>query len=188
MQIAKKVLKFSTRDESDWRLVPLGDDHLGHPNFDLDLHQATIDYIAETPRTIWIGMGDYCDAITAKDRRYDPNSIDPRWPTPDKQYRAIKEMFQPIADKCIGLLDGNHDLRHWKDHQHNYVDNLAYALKVPYLTINAYIRLIFQRESGKTPKRNQFNIYAHHGWTNARTMGYKINRIQDLSTDRKSVV
>jgi len=181
MQVTRKVLKFSSREEADWRLIPLGDDHLGHANFDHDLHQKTIDYIADTPRTLWIGMGDYCDAITAKDHRYDPHAVDPRWPTPDKQYRAITEMFKPIADKCIGLLDGNHDLRHWKDHNHNYVDGLAYDLKVPYLTITAYTRLVFQRESGKQPKHNQFNIYAHHGWTSSRTAGGRVLRIQDLA-------
>jgi len=181
MQVVKKILKFSSRDEATWRLVPFGDNHLGHANFDQDLHQATIDYIADTPRTVWIGMGDYCDAITAKDRRYDPHAIDERWPTPDRQYRAITEMLEPIAHKGIGLLDGNHDLQHCIEHQHNYMDNLAYALGVPYLTINAYVRLVFQRRSGKRPKNNQFNLYAHHGWTSSRTSGGRVNRIQDLA-------
>ena len=181
MQIIKCTFTFNSKSENEWQLVPIGDIHLGHKNVDLDLLKKIIKYVEETDRCYWIGMGDYCDAITAKDRRYDLNSIDPRFPTPDKQYRAIREMFEPIKDKCIGLLDGNHDYLHWREHNHNYVDDLAYDLGVAYLTMDAYVRLVFVRKSGKKPKQNRLDIYAHHGWTGARTLGGRINRITDLA-------
>ena len=181
MQVVKRIIKFESREEKTWLLIPIGDIHLGHIGCDKDLLFKTLEFIEETPNALWIGMGDYCDAITCKDRRHNLHEIDPDYPTPDVQYRAIEELFRPIASKCIGLLDGNHDYAHWLKHNHNYIDALAYNLKVPYLTLDAYVRLVFTRISGKRPKRNAFNIYTHHGWTNSRTMGYKVNRIQDLA-------
>jgi len=185
MRVIEKILEFKSRRNSIWQLVPLGDIHLGHPNCDLDSVQKTIDYIKKTKNCIWLGMGDYADAIQPKDWRFDFHAIDFDFPTPDLQYREITRLFKPIKHKCIGLLDGNHDLIHWKKHAHNYVDGLAYDLKVPYLSINAYIRLIFRRKKGnlegKKTSGSVFNIYAHHGWTGARTPGGKVNRIEDLS-------
>lgn len=183
MQVIKRIIEFQSREEKTWYLVPLGDIHLGHANCDKDLFQKTIEFIKETPNCLFVGMGDYADAITAKDKRYDPHAIDPEYPTPDLQYRAIEEFLRPIADKCIGLLDGNHDYYHWLKHNHNYVDSLAYNLKVPYLTMDAYIRLVFRRRPNPSGKADSctFNIYAHHGWTNARTAGYKVLRIHDLA-------
>jgi len=182
MQIIRHVIEFSSREDDTWILVPLGDIHLGHRNVEFTILEKVLEFIKETPNCLWLGMGDYADAITVKDRRFDLNAVDPDYPTPDKQYRKIRELFEPIKDKCLGLLDGNHDYLHWREHNHNYVDSLAYDLGVPYLTMDAYIRLSFVRNSGKHKKSNQFNIYAHHGWTGARTIGGKINRIEDLAT------
>ncbi len=181
MQTHRFVIGFESHGDAEAELIPFGDIHFGHANCDLDLMQKTRDYIQSDPRRLWLGMGDYCDAITAKDKRFDPHSVDQNYPTPDVQYRAIKDLFYPIRGQCLGLLDGNHDYSHWLFHNHNYVDQLAYELDVKYLTIDAYIRLVFQRNSGKQPKQNQFNIYAHHGYTSARTSGAKVNRIQDLA-------
>jgi len=182
MQVLKKVFEYSSGDDGTLKLVALGDIHLGHRNVDLRVLNKVINFIKNEDNCLWLGMGDYADAITVKDRRFDLNSIDPNYPTPDKQYRRIRELFEPIKEKCLGLLDGNHDYLHWKLHNHNYVDSLAYDLGVPYLTIDAYIRLVFKRNSGKRAKQKQFDFYAHHGWTTARTMGGRINRITDLAS------
>jgi len=182
MRIIKKVIEYSSRKEGVFKLVPFGDLHFGHPNCDVDLIERTRNYILETENCFWIGMGDYCDAISPKDKRFNFHSVNLKYATPDVQYRWVRSLFDPIKDKCIGLLDGNHDLLHWKAHAHNYVDSLAYDLGVPYLTIDAYIRLVFKRKTEDSSRSNSFNIYAHHGWTASRTSGGKVNRIEDLAS------
>lgn len=179
MRVVKYVFNFKCGDV--FNIVPLGDVHLGHRNADLDLFEEVLKIIKNTENCFWLGMGDYCDSITLKDDRYNMDSVDMRFITPDKQFRKIKEYFEPIKSKCLGLLDGNHEITYWEKYNHNYVDMLAYDLGITYLTIDAYIRLVFSRNEGKKPKRYQFNIYAHHGYTSARTKGAKVNRIQDLS-------
>jgi hypothetical protein len=125
---------------------------------------------------VWIGGGDYGDAIIPNDPRFDYNSIDMQYKTPQDQYGFLQDLFHPIADKCLGLLDGNHDVIHWKKHCHNYVMEMAKDLGTPYLTIDAYIRFYFEKYNVN------FDVYAHHGWTGSRTKGGVIARIYDLNT------
>jgi len=168
-----KILKYEIEGENIL-LLGFGDIHWGHLNCDKLMVHTIIKFI-EDHNCYWIGMGDYGDAIIPSDPRFDYRSIDPQYKTPQEQYDCIEELFRPIASKCLGLLDGNHDILHWKQHAHNYVKALAKNLGVPYLGTSAYIRLIFKNYEGV-----YYNIYCHHGWTGARTKGAKISRIFDL--------
>jgi len=154
-------------------VVPFGDLHFGHKNCDKRMIRNVIKYIKEND-VYWIGGGDYGDAIIPTDRRFDFRSLDEVYRTPQLQYKELKSWFAPISSKCLGLLDGNHDIIHWKKWQHNYVEELAEGLDIPYLTISAYLRFYFEKYNVN------FDVYCHHGWTGARTKGGKIKRIQDL--------
>jgi len=160
-------------NENKLVLVPLGDLHWGNKNCDKQMVKNVIKYISSND-CYWLGGGDYSEAIIPDDRRFDFRSVDEEYQTPQLQYKKIEELFKPISNKCLGLLDGNHDIVHWKTHAHNYVEELSSRLEVPYLTIDAYLRFYFEKY------RANFNLYTHHGWTGARTKGGKINRIYDL--------
>lgn len=155
------------------RLVNLADIHLGHKNCDKRMVQNVIEFI-KTHKCYWVGGGDYGDAIIPTDKRFDFRSLDEELKTPQMQYAQIEKWFKPIAHKCLGLIDGNHDIIHWKKHAHNYVEELADRIGVPYLTVSSYLRLHF------TEFNDDFNLYAHHGWTGARSSGGRINRFFDL--------
>lgn len=168
MRIQKLVVK-----KPKLTIVGFGDLHFGHRNCDKDMIRNVIDYIKRND-CYWLGGGDYGDAIIPTDRRFDFRSLDEEYKTPQLQYNRIEEMFNPIADKCLGLLDGNHDIIHWKKHAHNYVEELAERIGTEYLTISSYLRFHFEEFDAN------FDMYAHHGWTGARTKGGKIARIYDL--------
>lgn len=153
--------------------VNFADLHLGHQSCDKSMIVHVIDFIKKH-KCYWLGGGDYGNAIIPQDWRFDWRTVDDEFKTPQSQYRAVEKMFKPITSKCLGLLDGNHDIVHWKKHSHNYVEELAERLNVPYLTISAYLRIHFNKFD------TDLNIYAHHGWTGARTSGGRINRIFDL--------
>jgi len=181
MKVIKRIIEYDSRSKNSIFLVPFGDLHVGHKACDLDAIYKTRDFILEHDRTYWIGMGDYAEVITARDLRHDYQALDVERSTPDKQFRFIEELFRPIKDKCIGLLDGNHEYKYWMLNNHNYTDQLAYNLGVPYLTYCAYIRLIFKRRTSTSSKGNIFNIYAHHGSTGARSDPWKVRVIQDMA-------
>jgi len=168
MRVQKYIVK-----KPELTLVGFGDLHFGHKNCDKQMINNVVNYVKKN-KCYWLGGGDYGDAIIPTDRRFDYRSLDEQYKTPQQQYNYIEQLFTPITKKCLGLLDGNHDIIHWKKHAHNYVEELAYRLGVPYLTISSYLRFTFPKYKA------DFDVYTHHGWTGARTKGGKINRIYDL--------
>jgi len=157
-------------------LVNISDIHLGNINCDKSMLKNVIDYIQKT-NCYWLGGGDYGECITNSDPRFNYDSQDPEFKTPQDQFNAIEEMFRPISNKCLGLIDGNHDYNLWKRHNYNFVQQLSRNLGTEYLTMDAYVRLHFNEFRGE---KGNFNIYTHHGWSGARTAGARVNRVFDL--------
>jgi hypothetical protein len=177
MRVIEKIISVRSRPETVVKLIPLGDIHVGHRDLDLDRLTKTIDFIKNDPQCYVIGMGDYAEAIDFKDMRADPNTMDRDLLTPDEQYAKVEELLEPIKDKIICLLDGNHDYMFWMRHSHNFVDVMAHNLEVPYAGFSAYIRIKTERAKAN---RTQFNAYAHHGWSSSRSEGGAVNSIHDL--------
>ena len=69
--VLHRVIEYTSRGDV-YRIVPLGDIHLGNAACDEALLQKTIEYIARTDRMYWIGMGDYSEFINIHDPRWDP--------------------------------------------------------------------------------------------------------------------
>lgn len=129
---------------------------------------------------LWIGMGDYCDAITRTDKRWDQYGIAP-WVVRDNiiesQRNWVVDLFKPIASKCIGLLTGNHEEAIHRWHDNNITWNLCNDLGVPYLAYQAYVLLNFKRLDGST---REYKIHAWHGAGAAQTDGARQMRLTRL--------
>jgi len=172
--------EYESRSDNTLRIVPIGDVHRGNPWMEEERFYKTLDWVEENPCYV-ILMGDYGECINAKDPRHDYNALDERYNTPDKQYRKTAEDFERIKDKIVCVLDGNHEYNFWRRHNHNYTDWLATDLGAPYTGVSAFIRFKLKRRSAsKRPSTHILDVYAHHGWTNARTDGYKVKVIHDL--------
>jgi len=158
-------------------IVPFSDLHVGNKAADKKRIRRTADWIAEYA-DYWFGGGDYCDCIvpSPNERRFDFDSLDRELATPDEQYRWVYDVFEPIRDKCVGLLTGNHDDVIRQRHSHNHVRELCDRLGVPYLSYSAMLRWRFSRGEHRT----KLDLYAHHGKCAARTKGGKINKARTL--------
>lgn len=139
----------------------------------------TLDWIQENECFV-ILMGDYGECINAKDPRHDYNALDSDYATPDKQYRKTLEDLEPIKDKVLFMLDGNHESSFWRRHNHNYTAWVAHDLGVPYLGISGYLLFKFWRKTGKGYSRRTLEAYAHHGYAGGRTAGYQVKVIHDM--------
>jgi len=171
--------EYDSRSELPVRFVCIGDIHRGNPWMDEDKLYKTIDWVAENDCYV-ILMGDYGECINAKDPRHDYNALDGKYPTPDKQYRKTLDDLEPIKDKIMFMLEGNHESNFWKRHNHNYTAWMAHDLGVPYTGISAYLLFKFIRQTGKSKAGNIFEAYAHHGWAGGRSAGYQVKVIHDL--------
>lgn len=179
MKVIKVDYDYESREDSVVRFVGLGDIHRGNPWLQEKPFYKMLEWIEENPCYV-ILMGDYGEAINAKDPRHDYNAIDWKYATPDKQYRQTLMDLEPIKDKIVCMLDGNHDYNYWRRHNHNYVDWIATDLGVPYVGVSGYVLFRFRRKSGKARSAQTLKIYAHHGWSGGRTDAYKVKVIHDL--------
>ena len=147
----------------------LGDTHIGAVNTDLKLLQKHINEIDKFGLP-WVHLGDWVDAITPKDRRY---NVSERIEAVLDSYVKAEEMFEPIAKQCIAILSGNHG-SHWSKQEGNMIRLIAKRWDVPYL---GYCGLI----NYKTAENWTHKIWLHHGAGGGRKRGAKAIRLQEWS-------
>ncbi len=188
--IEKEIIVDQMTDE--WRLYPVGDAHVGAFNCAETHLKRYIDHIRRDERGVWVGGGDYCDCVTPKDaKRFDLTNL-PDWILMDgpitirerlldisKQERQrFLEMVEPIKDKCIGLIEGNHEhsLMQYNNNGHHYL--MCEELGVPNLTDAAMIRLNFRKKNGNGGA--SIILFIVHGAGGGRTAGAEPNHLARL--------
>ena len=185
------------KSESDvFTLFPIGDVHIGSKNCAEGHFKRYIDHIKKTPYSAWIGGGDYCECIKPSDvKRYDVRAL-PDWLFTGnacnikdalsdlalQQRNRFTEMVSPIQDKCIGLIQGNHEqsLMQYSNNAHHYV--MCNELSTVDLTDAAFIRLRFTRMAkGLKHGTTSVTIAILHGMGGGRTAGAEPNHLDKLS-------
>jgi len=165
-------VKYRSR-EAEFTIVPIGDIHLGNEACDEKRLKATVKRVADDPNCYWIGMGDYCDWINRQDKRFDEESM-PQWlwgvgDLAKAQRERLIEILNPISgDKCLGLVEGNHERTIYQHQERDVYTTVAEALGARCLGPMGFIRLSFIR--GKSDAQ-LFIILATHGWWGGRLMG-----------------
>jgi len=125
-------------------------------------------------------MGDYIEAIYPTsggitDKRWSHKFVDRRFMTPEDQVDYVAELLEPIKDKCLGLLSGNHEWRLEDRYGIDLVKILADRLGAEAYGPMAFIELWLNKS--EVPVL----IFATHGHYGGRKVGGAINRIQDLA-------
>lgn len=188
-----------------FNIIPIGDTHVGTRAFDRARFLAHVKWIKETPDTYWVGVGDYCECISPKDVRFDPEIIDPSY-TDQKRYqelwgqiysktlpvgfRALVDlptiqakdfisMVKPIADKCIGLSMGNHEWDIQIKYDKNILEYICQELKVKNLGWSSLTRLRFHKNKIHAVP---IVMYVSHGYSMGRKKGGKINVLEDKAS------
>lgn len=179
MEVIERVIEYGRSDS--FRIYPIGDSHLGVLQADEEELKKTVAKIKADPKALVIGMGDYSDCVTQTDKRWDPSIISP-WVKRDNiaesQRRRVVEIFNPIKDKFIAFLTGNHELsiRHYL--QVNIIQNIIDDLGVPYGGYQCFIILKFRRKGSK--EAHQVTIHAWHGAGSAQSEGARLMRLKRL--------
>jgi hypothetical protein len=190
LELAKRRVK-APADGHPLHLYPLGDIHLGAAACDIEDFRRTVSRIKSDPHALWLGMGDYGDLIMPSDPRWAMNSHD--WkhlgfhngrPTVSNlgiEHRdLITRELDPIADKCIGLLYGNHEHAFSRYYFIDIARFLADRFKVPMLGYTALVRLEIEIKRGAKAHHETWpvTVFAEHGATGGGTDGNAINTLQ----------
>lgn len=182
MRVIIKDIEYEGRENETQIIVPISCIHIGAKGNDRDLLDNVLKVIDSLPNAWIIGMGDYGDCINATDKRHDYATIDPNYATPNDQYNEIENIFRQRKDKVLGILDGNHEYSFWERTGHHYARTMAQNLGLEYGTFSTYFRMLLKRRHNGIAKyaSSKLDIYAHHGWSSARSDGGAVNSIYDL--------
>ena len=190
MQLARRRLE-APAGGRPIRLYPLGDIHLGAAACDLGHFRRTVRQIAEDPHAYWIGMGDYGDLIMPSDPRWSFTGHD--WKNlgfsngrpnvdnlGDEHRQMIARELDPIASKCVGILEGNHERMMSKHYFVDIARFLAHRFNAPFLGYTALLRLEIQSKRGPKDHGRVWNVtvFAEHGATGGGSDGNSLNKLQ----------
>jgi hypothetical protein len=190
MRIIRREFYNCTR-KSKFRIIPLGDIHMGARACDERALRAVIKEIRDDPFCYWIGMGDYCDFINRQDPRFSAGLAD--WIEMSDltdlakcQVEKFNRTVEPIAGKCLGLIEGNHETAIKKHSERDVFSSIVTGVKNAAgmkardklgLGYSGWLKLVFYR-SKKREKASTVLFYLHHGFVGGRLAGAKALNMQ----------
>ena len=186
MEVIERTIIY-TRPEKFY-IYPLGDVHKGIIHCDEVSFEEKVNEVKRERNAFWLGMGDYADCVTPSDfKRWEGKILAP-WMKGSEdnigpaQLDSVNEQLSPIWNKCLGLIEGNHEdsIRKW-NHYNFMTELLKKANKkheVKYGGTSCFVRLNFKRKGGET---HDFIIHARHGEGAARTSGARALAVLRLS-------
>ena len=184
----------------EFTIVPIGDIHIGAAGCDEGLLKETVKYIKSKPRAYWIGMGDYLDCINRSDPRFDPKTL-PSWVTVlhmsdlvGAQLDRFMKIIEPIADRCLCMLTGNHEdsvLKYYeRDVYHEITSRIKLMAGFPddyRLQLDYYGWLILQFYSqdhaGDGSRATRLTLNLHHGFGGGKLKGAKALQMERWSKE-----
>jgi predicted phosphodiesterase len=176
---------------SVFELVGLGDIHFGTESCDVKKLKRMVEWIRNRPNCFWVGLGDYTDNITYRDmRRFQPANISREYKIGDLQNWCEKittdvaKILRPIAGRCIGLAQGNHEFDADRNYDHDSTQSLCDKLGVKNLGWTCLTRLVFNRVGAVQKNQTRTLILlTEHSNVAGRKKGGKVNRIEDRASD-----
>lgn len=163
-------------------LHALSDLHLGDGMSDWFHIQKLLKHIEETPNAYCILGGDLMDTAIASSvgDTYGANL------SPMEQLKQCVNLFEPIKDKILCILHGNHENRIYKSDGIDITALMAdqLGLRNVYSPTTALLFIRFGQHDTKAHQHKRkiaYTIYATHGSGGGRKEGGKINRLADLA-------
>ena len=142
-------------------IYPLGDVHIGSPNFNRTAFEAWVDMVRDDDNGYVVIVGDLMDIATktSKTNIWEATMT----PADQKQYLAMK--LEPIKDKILGVVPGNHEYRMMREVGVNPLYDVCCKLNIEHLyRENACFIKVGLGSSKKNPDRlMQYGLALVHG-------------------------
>ena len=171
-----------------FRLYCITDVHLGNLGSNEGLLKELAKKIEADPFAYWIGLGDYCDFINLHDPRFDPREL-ASWLMGGEELadigraevRRFVDIMRPVADKCLGLCEGNHEskfLQHSEADVYAAIVDGLQSTDAHRLDHRGFISWRFSRQGGSTWT---LRILASHGSGGGSSKGNAANKAGKLA-------
>lgn len=159
----------------------MSDLHIGDSMCDFKSILDRIEYIKNTPNAYCILDGDLMDtAITSSiGDTYGANL------QPMEQLKQCAKIFEPIKEKILAVLPGNHENRVYKSDGIDMTEIMCSQLGIAnrYSPTTALLFIRFGRQpSNRHFRPFLYTAYVTHGSGGGRREGGKVNRLADLAS------
>lgn len=185
--IQRRILLPSSK--SILALWGLGDIHCASKGCDIPKLKKGVKTIELTPDSVWVNMGDNAETINKNDRRFDQDSLRPKYAKNINRMGQLEadelvDIFNPIKENCLGIIEGNHENIYRKAFNMDMTWELCKRLNVPHLSSMALIRLTIT--FGEGGHVSNVDILAFHGYGGGRKWGGKLQKISDMASGIKA--
>ena len=162
---------------------PMADLHIGDSECDFKLILQRIEYIKNTKNAYCVLDGDLMDTAVASSigDTYGANL------QPMEQLKQCVKIFEPIKDKILAVLPGNHENRVYKTDGIDLTELMCSQLGIheKYSPTTALLFIRFGKASNNHGRQNGkqlYTAYVTHGSGGGRREGGKVNRLADLAS------
>lgn len=164
-------------DVKEATIYPLSDVHLGAEGAEVQAFYALVNQIAKEPNSYVTLQGDLIDNGT----RNSVTNIFRATMPPSQQKREMAKALEPIRDKILCLLPGNHERRSGKDADDDPMYDIAAKLDLEdrYRKDIAFIRIALGKRTsgaGKNGKPYSYLLACVHGAGGGALPGSGVNR------------
>ena len=160
---------------------PMADLHIGDAHCDYKSVIERIEYIKNTPNAYVILDGDLMDTAIA-------SSVGDTYGatlSPMEQLKECVKLFEPIRNKILAVLAGNHENRVYRtdgiDITQLMCSQLGLQDRYSPTTALLFVRFGEGNKSTHHGRRQLYTIYVTHGAGGGRKEGGKVNRLADLA-------
>ena len=188
MQILRHHFDVPSRSTT-YTIIPIGDIHIGAAACDEDRFKRLVKRIEKDANARWVGLGDYLDLVNVKDPRFNVATL-ASWIGVQElsdlaraQRDHFLDLIEPIASKCLGLAEGNHETAIHKfterDVYSDIVNGIKERGKIPAstpLSLGYYGWIVLHFTRGVQNNVVKFNI--HHGFVGGKLAGAKSLEMQ----------
>jgi predicted phosphodiesterase len=184
--------RYDSRGDS-FRLLLLGDVHLGNKHCDEKTLKMLAQRIVDEPNTYWVGLGDMCEFINLRDPRFDPEEL-PVWMFGAAELSDIAKaevgrflgIMAPTREKCLALCSGNHEESILQHSEHDVYSMILDGLSVKGQDHRLDHRGFLTWRFGQHSERSHggvtsFRFFLSHGSGGGGTPGATANRLQALA-------
>jgi predicted phosphodiesterase len=160
--------KLTNHDEIN--LILLSDIHFGATGIKEETFKPYINMVKNNENTYMILNG---DLIEAAQRNSPGSSIFQQEISPQGQIEWMNDTFEPIKDKILATVEGNHEKRFTKNCGISVMKNFARELKIPFVPAQAFVRIAL--------KNNAYTLFITHGSSGAKLPHTRMANVLNLT-------
>ena len=174
-----KVISHDLPKFTELEIYPLADVHLGDPLLDRKRLNQFMKEVQAEPNRYVIVNGDILNWAS----RNSVSDIYSEEISPNEQIDLAVDLLEPIREKILVIVDGNHEQRAYKSEGISPMYQVAKRLDIfDVYSPGAYLLFIsFGKSQGRDCRKMIYTLYGRHRTSGGKRPGGKANALEDMS-------